>query len=52
MGNDLVPPNIGIHSDLRKVQEMFGVILQPRKNSSMEFVNDDDDVYDSEHSLK
>ena len=37
MENDLVPLNIGLHSDLRKAQDRTGVILQPRTYSGMTF---------------
>ena len=37
----------------RHKTELFGVILQPRTHSGMEFANDDDDdIYDTEHRLK
>ena len=41
-------PPLGLEEDTRE----FGVILQPWTHSSMEFANDDDDIYDSEHRLK
>ena len=44
---------ICLHSDLRKTQiKLVGVVFKPRPRSSMEFANDDDDIYESEHRLK
>ena len=54
MENDLVPLNSTQIWGMHKT-ELFGVILQPRTHSGMEYANDDDDdddIFDSEHRLK
>ena len=57
MENDLVPLNIGLHSDLRKAQDITVwcrlAAMDTVTHSGMECANDDDDdIYDSEHRLK
>ena len=59
MENDLVPLNVGLHSDLRMIQERTVwyrlAAMDTVTHSGMEYTgidDDDDDIYDNEHRLK